>query len=127
MNIVGSSAAAAYLTPEVLSRPNLTVAVKVTVEKILFTKIEGGPPRAHSVRFACRKEGPRFGVFATREVILCAGAIASPQLLMVSGIGPADHLRQYGIEVVRDAPDVGQHLSEVCESSRFIVGRSSQV
>jgi len=49
---------------------------------------------------------------ADREVILAAGAIGSPQLLMVSGIGPADHLRQIGVEVARDLPGVGQNLQD---------------
>lgn len=115
-NYVGSSAAAAYLTPDVLNRPNLTVAVNATAEKILFTKTEGGLPRAHGVRFCTHRSGRLFGVLATREVVLSAGAIASPQLLMVSGIGPKEQLRQHNIDVVRDAPDVGQHLSEVCTS-----------
>ncbi|KAH9840952.1 GMC oxidoreductase [Rhodofomes roseus] len=116
-----SSAASAYLPPSVLRRPNLTVAVRAMVEQILFTPVaDGAPPRAAGVRLAARRSGPHFGVAAKREVVLCAGAIASPQLLMVSGIGPAEHLRKHRIEVVRDAPDVGQHLSEHVNSGSMI-------
>jgi choline dehydrogenase len=56
--------------------------------------------------------GRKIDVTATREVILSAGAIMSPQVLMLSGIGPADELRQHGIEVVLDQPEVGQGLSD---------------
>ncbi|MCX7675755.1 MAG: GMC oxidoreductase, partial [Alteraurantiacibacter sp.] len=49
---------------------------------------------------------------ARREVVLCAGAFGSPQILMLSGIGPAAHLRQHGIAVAADLPDVGQHLQD---------------
>ncbi|TFY60083.1 hypothetical protein EVJ58_g5368 [Rhodofomes roseus] len=116
-----SSAASAYLPLSVLRRPNLTVAVSAMAEQILFTPVtDGAPPRAAGVRLAARRSGPHFGVAAKREVVLCAGAIASPQLLMVSGIGPAEHLRKHGIEVVRDAPDVGQHLSEHVNSGSMI-------
>ncbi|KAH9934397.1 GMC oxidoreductase [Fomitopsis serialis] len=116
-----SSAAAAFLPPSVLQRPNLTVAVRAVVEQILFTDANAGaPPRATGVRLAIQRGGPQFGVGATREVILCAGAIASPQLLMVSGIGPAEHLRARGVKVVHDAPDIGQHLSEHVNSGSML-------
>ena len=49
---------------------------------------------------------------ANREVLLSAGALQSPQLLMLSGIGPADHLKERGIEVVHDAPEVGENLQD---------------
>jgi choline dehydrogenase len=54
-------------------------------------------------------------ISAKKEVILCGGAINSPQLLMLSGIGPADHLAQHGIDVIRDLPGVGQHLQDHVE------------
>ncbi|KZT66955.1 GMC oxidoreductase [Daedalea quercina L-15889] len=116
-----TSAAAAYLTAEVLRRPNLTVAVKAVAEQILFTSAgEGAEPRAAGVRVAAARGGPQFGVAAAREVVLAAGAIASPQLLMLSGVGPAAHLSALGIRVVRDAPHVGQHLSEHVNSGSMI-------
>ena len=55
---------------------------------------------------------PAFTFNATKEVILCAGAINTPQLLMLSGIGPSSHLSSFGIETVVDHPAVGQNLSD---------------
>jgi choline dehydrogenase-like flavoprotein len=75
------------------------------VERVLLEK-----GRAVGVRY--RTEGGVREVRAEREVILCAGAIGSPHLLMLSGIGPADHLKEHGIEPVLDLPGVGQSLSD---------------
>jgi choline dehydrogenase-like flavoprotein len=83
------------------ARPNLRVLAGEPVQRILF---EGH--RASGVSVGGRT------LAARREVILCAGAIGSPQLLMLSGIGPADHLRELGIPVLLDAPDVGEHLQD---------------
>ena len=83
------------------ARPNLRILAGRPVRRILF---EGA--RAQGVLVGRRR------LWARREVILCAGAIGSPQLLMLSGIGPAAHLRQFGIPVLRDAPDVGEHLQD---------------
>jgi choline dehydrogenase len=58
------------------------------------------------------RQGGTMAITARREVILCAGAIRSPHLLMLSGIGPADHLRRYGIPVRADLPAVGSHLQD---------------
>ena len=98
------SAAKRYLTPH-LGRRNLTVRTGALSEKVLT---ENG--RANGVRY--RHQGQVKQVRALREVIVSAGAFGSPQLLMLSGIGPADHLRQHGIAVVRDLPGVGQNLQE---------------
>ncbi len=70
--------------------------------------IEGG--RAVGVRYLHR--GSEHLARAEAEVILCGGAVNSPQLLMLSGIGPADHLREHGITVVADSPGVGANLSD---------------
>lgn len=94
----------AYLGPA-MRRPNLTVRTDATTTKIL---IEGD--RAVGVRY--RVGGAEQDVRAGREVLVCAGAIASPQVLMLSGIGPAEHLREHGIPVVVDAPSVGQGLHD---------------
>ena len=83
------------------ARPNLRVLAGQPARCILF---EGH--RASGVLVGERR------LHARREVILCAGAIGSPQLLMLSGIGPAAHLGEHGIAVLRDAPDVGQHLQD---------------
>jgi len=101
------SAARAYLKP-VRSRPNLTVAVKAMAERVLF---EG----RRAVGVAYRSGGRRIEARAAREVVLCGGAINSPQLLMLSGVGPADHLRAHGIDVQCDLPGVGQNLQDHLE------------
>jgi choline dehydrogenase len=98
------SSADAFLHP-VEDRPNLTVATGTQVYRIL---LDAG--RAIGVEFH-KKEGV-VPARASREVILAAGAFNSPQLLMLSGIGPADHLREHGIPVVVDSPHVGGHLQD---------------
>jgi choline dehydrogenase-like flavoprotein len=98
------SAAKGYLTP-VLSRPNLTVITEAMSTRILF---EGR--RAIGVEYL--QGGERKQVKASREVLLSAGALQSPQLLMLSGVGPADHLREHGIDVVLDSPGVGAQLHD---------------
>ncbi|WP_421701555.1 GMC family oxidoreductase [Aliiroseovarius sp.] len=94
------SAAAAYLLPH-LNRPNLQVITGTQAHRVLF---DG--PRAIGVTH------DKGEVRARREVILSAGAFQSPQLLMLSGIGPGDHLRSHGIEVRHDSPQVGQNLQD---------------
>jgi len=96
-----SSTATAYLRPAA-GRPNLSVRTGMQVARIL---VEGG--RATGIR-TMTGETLRAG----REVILCAGAIGSPRLLMLSGIGPADHLRAAGVAVVHDLPGVGANLQD---------------
>ena len=98
------NAARAYLHP-VRNRRNLTVRTRSEGRRLL---IENG--RCTGVEY--RKGGSLHRAEAGREVILCAGAIASPRLLMLSGIGPAGHLREAGIAVVRDLPGVGANLQE---------------
>jgi choline dehydrogenase len=98
------SAADAYLHPAA-GRPNLTVQTDALVTGVA---IEAG--RAVGVRYLLR--GVEETARAEAEVILAAGAIGSPQLLMLSGIGPADHLAEHGIGVVADSPGVGANLSD---------------
>jgi choline dehydrogenase len=98
------SAADAYLHPAA-DRPNLTVQTDALVTGII---IEGG--RAAGVRYL--RHGAEERVRAESEVVLAGGAICSPQLLMLSGIGPADHLRDHGIAVVADSQGVGGNLSD---------------
>jgi choline dehydrogenase len=107
MNVVDGvrqTVADAYLLP-VLGRPNLTVATSTLVRRLLFS---GG--RCIGVEYATEAGTARAA--ATGEVILTAGAIGSAQLLMVSGIGPAGHLREFGIDVVADRPGVGANLQD---------------
>ncbi|KAI0742838.1 GMC oxidoreductase [Daedaleopsis nitida] len=104
------STSRAYLPREVLQRPNLTVATEVTTEKIIFSEDRHAPPAAVGVQICTTSDSPRFVVGARKEVILCAGAVGSPQLLMLSGIGPASRLTEVGVPVVRDMSQVGQNL-----------------
>ena len=98
------SAAVAYLNPA-RSRPNLTVHTGALVSRITFDR-----RRANGV--TCSHLGRAFHYEAKREVILSGGAINSPQLLMLSGVGPADDLRRHRIEVVHDASQVGRNLQD---------------
>ena len=98
------SAAKAYLAP-VRSRPNLTVVTDVRVSRVVC---DGA--RATGVEFLQAGGKQRFA--ARREVLVCAGALQSPQVLMLSGIGPGEDLQRLGIEVVRDLPGVGRHLHD---------------
>lgn len=99
-----SSASSAYLRP-VRKRPNLVVLTEALTRKVLFTGT-----RATGVAF--RHQGADKVASARREVILSAGAINSPQVLMLSGVGPATHLAEHGIAVVADLPGVGQGLQD---------------
>ena len=89
-------------------RLNLTIRPNVTVKRILFDTT-GERPRATGVEAV--SDGETF-VVESEETILSAGAIGSPQILMLSGVGPSDHLREHGIETVVDAPGVGQNLAD---------------
>jgi len=103
-NGVRSSTSEGYLQPR-LDKPNFSVRIRAHVRRIL---IERG--RAIGVEYEVG--GKTETVRARREVVLCAGAIGSPHLLMLSGIGPASHLAEHGIAVVRDLPGVGQNLHD---------------
>jgi choline dehydrogenase len=102
---VRQSAADAYVVPA-LGRPNLTVRTDT-----LVTGLNIGQGRCGGVTYVQSGAG-RVEVIAEREVILCAGAIGSPHLLQLSGIGPADDLRRHGIRVTADLPGVGANLAE---------------
>ncbi|KAH9921884.1 GMC oxidoreductase [Fomitopsis serialis] len=101
----------AYLTPKVLARTNLTVATEVQVTRVIFQQVKGKTPRAVAVHFKDARGGA-FEVKAKREIVLSAGAMHTPQLLMLSGIGPAAHLASHAIPVVADLPGVGSHLMD---------------
>jgi choline dehydrogenase len=101
------SASRAYLHP-VMDRPNLDVETFAFVTRIAF---EGS--RSVGVDYAARGRGSRRAHGG--EVILCGGAIGSPQLLQISGVGAADHLRGIGVDVVADLPGVGENLQDHLE------------
>jgi choline dehydrogenase-like flavoprotein len=98
------SAARGFLDP-VLLRRNLRLETGVLVERVLF---DG----RRAVGVSYRQDGMRKEARARREVILSAGAIGSPHLLMLSGVGPAAHLSQHGIPVVLDKPGIGENLQD---------------
>jgi len=98
------SAATAFLRPA-LQRPNLTLKTNAHVTSVIFNGA-----RATGVHYV--KDGETHEVHADCEVILCGGSVQSPQLLQLSGIGPADLLREHGITVRHDAPEVGENLQD---------------
>ncbi len=103
------SAAVAYLHP-VMKRPNLTVETHALAKRILFRG-----RRAIGVSY--RQDGQDLEARAEKEIILCGGAINSPQLLQLSGIGAGEHLRSLKIETVHHLPGVGENLQD-----HFIAG-----
>jgi 5-(hydroxymethyl)furfural/furfural oxidase len=98
------SAATAYLTSEVRARPNFSIVDQAMVQHLLF---EGRQVVGARVR---RPDG-EMDIWA-KEIIVCAGALQSPTMLLRSGIGPAEELSTLGIDVVADRPGVGKHLME---------------
>jgi choline dehydrogenase len=100
------SAAGAYLHPA-MSRPNLTVETRALVHRVVFDGT-----RVTAVEYSRRGHTHRA---TAGEVIMCGGAFNSPQLLQLSGVGDASHLRQVGVDVVHDLPAVGQHLQDHLE------------
>lgn len=98
------SAADAFLQP-VLDRPNLTVAVRTGVDRVV---VENG----RAVGIEGRRDGQAVAYGAGREVILATGALATPKLLQLSGIGHPDMLRAAGVPLVADSPNVGARMHE---------------
>ncbi|MBD1554978.1 GMC family oxidoreductase [Pseudomonas typographi] len=104
-----SSAAVAYLAPA-KSRKNLTIKTSCRVLRILMKG-----KKAIGIEYL--QDGKHHVLHAQKEIIVCAGAINSPRLLMVSGIGPAAQLEKHGITVVQNLPGVGQNLQDHIEIS----------
>lgn len=98
------SVADAYLRPH-LDRPNFTVRIEAPATRLLFSGT-----RCTGVEY--RHDGETVQATAAREVVLTAGVVGSAQLLMVSGIGPAEHLAAAGVTVVADLPEVGSNLQD---------------
>ncbi|HXA48146.1 MAG TPA: GMC family oxidoreductase N-terminal domain-containing protein, partial [Burkholderiaceae bacterium] len=101
--------AGAYLTPA-RQRPNLEVVTGAHATRILLNNRE-------AVGVEYRRGSATVQVRAAREVILCAGALQSPQLLMLSGIGPEDELKKFGISVTHNLPGVGGNLQDHIDCS----------
>lgn len=116
------SAAKAFLKP-VLNRPNLRISTESRVTKIL---IDAATKQAYGVEFL--KNKMKHTVIATKEVILCAGSINSPQLLMLSGVGPRETLEPLGIPVLEDRK-VGYNFQDHMAMSTlvFLVNESITV
>ena len=102
------STANGYLKPS-LSRPNLRLEMHALTTRILFED-----KRAVGVQYI-DKAGRTVEARAEREIIISSGPVNSPKLLMLSGIGPAEHLREHGIEVLHDLPGVGENLHDHLE------------
>jgi choline dehydrogenase-like flavoprotein len=100
-----SSTAVAFLYPALARGQNLTLEKQATVTRLIVEK-----GRARGVEYVVN--GERCSARAEREVILSAGVIGSPQILMLSGVGPAAHLKERGIDVVCDLPGVGKNLHD---------------
>ena len=103
-NGLRSGTGEAYVQPS-LSRPNFNLEMRALVQRVV---IENG--RATGVEY--EQSGKRVVARATREVILSGGAIGSPHILMLSGVGPAEHLHKHGIELKLDLPGVGKNLHD---------------
>jgi len=98
------SAAKAFITPQ-KHRSNLHLLTKSQTTRIIISQ-----GRAVGIEYL--KQGKLRQLFAKREVILSAGALCSPQLLMLSGLGPKEHLKDHNIEVIKDLPGVGHNLQD---------------
>lgn len=99
------SNARAYLSPIVSQRSNLKIIVNAAVMKILFTN-----KCAQGIRYQCK--GKIYELIARKEIILSAGSIGSPQLLLLSGIGPRKELEKHQIPIIHDLPGVGENLQD---------------
>jgi choline dehydrogenase len=99
-----ASAATAFLRPA-LKRANLKLITNALVSRVEFEK-----GRATGVTWTTNEKS--YGAKAKREIILCAGSIQSPQILQLSGIGPASVLKEQGISVIVDSPEVGENLQD---------------
>jgi choline dehydrogenase len=102
--------AKAFLRPTCYGRPNFELWTHAHVSRLLFETLADGSRRCTGAEVWTGEEMVR--VEATHETLLCAGSIGSPQILQLSGIGPADLLRQHGIPLVHDAPGVGENLQD---------------
>ncbi|KAJ7430523.1 GMC oxidoreductase [Mycena galericulata] len=102
----------AYLTPQVLKRKNLHILTNTTVTRLV---LDTAPVGNRDVRVTAVEVSPGKGlsllqIKARSEIVLCAGAIHTPQIMMLSGLGPAEQLAAHGISTVVDLPGVGAHL-----------------
>jgi choline dehydrogenase len=104
------NSAKAFLRPTCYGRPNFEMWTGAQVSRLLFERQGDGSLRCTGAQVWDGHEMVQ--AHATREVLLCAGSIGSPQILQLSGIGPADLLQQHGIEVQAELPGVGANLQD---------------
>ncbi|HEX4462408.1 MAG TPA: GMC family oxidoreductase [Polyangia bacterium] len=135
MNIEGDARRNSYVAfvKPLAGRANLTVQTRATVRRILLARgrrefgvtpraVDSAQPRAVGVEYD--RDGLVTEAYAAREVVVCAGALETPKLLMLSGIGPADELRTHGIDVVVESPHVGRNLMDHPNVQVFFRGRA---
>ncbi|KAL0567411.1 hypothetical protein V5O48_014588 [Marasmius crinis-equi] len=107
-----SSAATAYLVPAI-NRLNLDVVINSKALKVYASEpVTDGVPTIDTLEVAESSDGRRVNVTGSREVILSGGVFGTPQILLLSGIGPKDNLNELEIPVLLDSPDVGKHLTD---------------
>ncbi|THH10137.1 hypothetical protein EW146_g8464 [Bondarzewia mesenterica] len=106
------SSATAYITPSLAKFPGFDVLLNAQVTKLLQTGTEKGVPVFNGVQFSRDAASKVYTVKATKEVILSAGSVATPQILMLSGIGNKTHLSSVGVKTIVDLPDVGQNMQD---------------
>ncbi|TBU34310.1 aryl-alcohol-oxidase from pleurotus Eryingii [Dichomitus squalens] len=106
-----SNSARDYIQPA-LGRSNLDVLVNTQVTKVLQTGTDGNTPIVNAVQFTSGPNEKLYNLTANKEVILSAGSIGTPQILLLSGIGPADQAKSLGIQSIVDLPDVGQNMQD---------------
>ena len=122
-NWTRQSTGAAYIEVNI-GRPNLHVLINSHVTRIIFNN-QNGMPTATGVEFV--RGNRTYTVGASREVIISAGPVDAPQLLMLSGVGPRQHLAQFNIPLIADLPVGSQLYEHVMASFDFVVNNSSDI
>ncbi|KAG5651689.1 hypothetical protein H0H81_007820 [Sphagnurus paluster] len=107
-----SSSATAYLPPAVLQRSNLYVLVNTQVSRVLQTSSSGSTPAFRGVEFRASGGGPLTTLTANKEVVISAGTVGTPHILLNSGIGNTTRLQQVGVEPLVDLPEVGENMAD---------------
>ncbi|KAG5719382.1 hypothetical protein E4T56_gene13518 [Termitomyces sp. T112] len=107
-----SSSSTSYLAPKFRQRPNLHIVLGAQVSRLLHTGTDKGLPEFRSVEYRLESDGSIQHATATREVILSAGTVGTPQILLNSGIGNSADLKTVGITPIVDLADVGENMSD---------------
>lgn len=110
-NWTRSYAKSAYIDP-LPPRSNLHILLNTTVTRIIFDSSSSGGLKATAVEFSTGRGATTHSVQVRKEVIVSGGSVNSPQILQLSGVGPADVLKEAGVEVKLDLPGVGTHLQD---------------